>query len=96
MKTTYPTLYTYHSTSSTSKYITSVVAFALYIHAYIHNIHTCMLEGAPPARDSSAWSHPTVVGVALFGSNVSERLRSSREQLPLCMIILPLLYNGWL
>ena len=30
-----------------------------------------------------------MVGVALFGSNVSERLRSSREEFPVSMIILP-------
>ena len=35
----------------------------------------------------------SVLGVALFGTNVSERLSSSREELPVSMIIFS--WNGF-
>ena len=52
----------------------------------------CICRGMPSlgSINYESMSHPTV-GVTLFGSNVSERLSSLREELPISLIILLLL-----
>ena len=47
----------------------------------------CLIYLSTSTRVLQVASHPTV-GFALFGSNVSDRLSSSREELPVSMILL--------
>ena len=57
-------------------------SYGLKIHV-VPSKHGCHMLRAYQLRDTNniVRSHPTVV-IALFGSNVSEQLISSREELP--------------